>query len=180
MAGAAMAVEEPKYEVKSKTDSYEVRKYSSVLVAETTIIATFDDAGNEAFRILADYIFGNNQSKAKIAMTAPITQTKVSDGFLVQFTMPSQYTIQIIPKPNDIRVKLREIPGHKVAVYSYSGTWSESRYKAKLELLRSELKKNGVQTKGEPVFARYNPPFMPWFLRRNEIWIELEDENELG
>lgn len=190
IAGVAMAIEEPKYEVESKTDAYEVRKYGSVLVAETTVSGTFEDAGNQAFRILADYIFGNNKTKAKIAMTAPVaqqnasekismtapvSQTKIADGFLVQFTMPSKYTMQTLPEPNDGRVKLREIPGHKVAVYSYSGTWSESRYQAKLELFLSELKKNGIQKKGEPVFARYNPPFMPWFLRRNEIWVEISD-----
>lgn len=186
-----MAIEEPKFEVESKNEVYEVRKYKTILVAETVVSGNFDEAGNQGFKILADFIFGNNKTKSKItmtapvstqnasekiSMTAPVSQTKSSEGFLVQFTMPSSYTMETIPEPNDSRVKLREIPERRVAVYSYSGTWSESRYKEKLEIFLSELTKKGVQTKGEALFARYNPPFMPWFLRRNEIWLEISNE----
>jgi effector-binding domain-containing protein len=190
-SGAAMATEEPKYIVESKTAHYEIRKYSATLVAETQIEAKFDEAGNQAFRILANYIFGNNQSKTKVAMTAPVTQQpaqtssekiamtapvnqiKNENGFLVQFTMPEKFTMATIPVPKDSRVKIREIPAQRVAVYKYSGGWSESRYNKKLAKLRSELQKDGLQTVGEPVFARYNPPFQLWFLRRNEIWLSL-------
>lgn len=189
-SGGVMAIEEPKYQVVVKTDVYEIRKYNSILVAETKIDASFEEAGNKAFRILADYIFGNNKSKAKIAMTAPVTQQvtsekiemtapvnqiKTPDGFLVQFTMPEKYNLETIPEPNDSRVKIREIPPRKVSVFRYSGSWSESRYKEKLEEFLIALKKDGVKPVGEAILARYNSPFQLWFLRRNEIWIEVAD-----
>lgn len=186
--GSAVAIEEPKYTVESRTDHFEIRKYPKILVAQTLVDASFDDAGNKAFRILADYIFGNNKPNKKIAMTAPVSQTAASEkiamtapvaqtkdkaGFLVQFTMPANYTIDTLPQPNDPRVQIRELPAHSVAVYEYSGSWSESRYQEKLADFRRELKKAGVETTGEPVFARFNSPFRLWFLRRNEIWLEL-------
>ena len=183
-----MAIEEPAFSVASKTDHYEIRLYQPPLVAETKIEADFEDAGNKAFRILADYIFGNNTAKVKIAMTAPVTQiprsekismtapvsqTQSQDGFLVQFTMPKKYSLADIPTPNDSRVYLRIIPARKVAVYSYTGSWSESRYKRMLADFLAELKKDGITTIGDPVFARFNSPFQIWFLRRNEIWMEV-------
>jgi hypothetical protein len=186
--GVAMATEEPKYVIEKKSDQFEIRKYSSIIVAETKTNSTFENAGNEAFRILAGYIFGNNQSKTKIAMTAPVsqqtssekiamtapvTQEKSGETFLVQFTMPSSFTKDTLPLPNDPRVLIREIPERRFAVFRYSGTWSEERYLEKLKEFRSILKKENITTLGDPIFARYNPPFMPWFLRRNEIWIQL-------
>lgn len=185
--GVAMATEEPKYKIESKNDLYEVRNYDSTLVAETTIDANFEDAGNRAFRILADYIFGNNTIQKKIEMTAPVSQVKSrkiemtapvnlsknDTGFLVQFTMPAIFTLENIPKPNDERVQIRKIPKRKVAVFSYSGSWSGDRYKRKLAEFRSALEKDQIKTLGEPIFARFNSPFQLWFLRRNEIWLEI-------
>ncbi len=183
-----MAVSEPKYTVESKNDQYEIRLYESTIVAETVVESNFEEAGNKAFRILADYIFGNNKSKVKIdmtapvaqqptsekiAMTAPVSQIQDSRGQLVQFTMPDNLTMETLPEPNDPRVHLRTIGPRSVAVFSYSGSWSESRYKSKLAEFTSELKKNNVTTLGEPIFARFNSPFQIWFLRRNEIWYEV-------
>jgi hypothetical protein len=184
-----MATEEPKYAIESKTKLYEIRKYDATLVAETKVEAGFEDAGKKAFRILADYIFGHNKSKTKlamsapetqqspsekIAMTAPVNQLPTAGGFLVQFTMPAGFTLENIPTPSDARVHLRMIPSRRVAAYRYSGSWSESRYNEKLDEFQKELRKNGVKTFGEPVFARFDAPFKPWFLRRNEIWLELK------
>lgn len=182
-----MAVEEPKYTVESKTDLYEVRKYDSVIVAETVVEADFESAGNQAFKILADYIFGNNQSKSKISMTAPVSQSKSEkismtapvsqskskSGYVVQFTMPAEYTLDTLPKPLDPRVQIKVIPPRRVVVHRYSGRWSESNYLEHLEIFKKELDKNGIQIQGEPCLNRYDPPFMPWFLRRNEISFNL-------
>jgi hypothetical protein len=187
-SGGAMAVEEPKYTVEKKYENIEIRFYGPTIVAETLVDANFEDAGNKAFRILADYIFGNNKSKTKIAMTAPVSQTAGSEkiamtapvsqskdakGQLVQFTMPEGYTMETLPSPNDSRVQLRTIPARKVAVYSYSGSWSESRYNEKLSAFTAELLKQNIKTVGEPILARFNSPFQLWFLRRNEIWLEV-------
>lgn len=182
-----MAIEEPQYVVEAKKDLYEIRNYEATLVAETTIDASFEDAGNKAFRILADYIFGNNTTQTKIEMTAPVAQvksekiemtapvnlSKSEKGFLVQFTMPAKYNLKNIPQPNDKRVHIREIGKRKIAVFSYSGSWSESRYQKKLAEFTAALAKDNVKTVGEPIFARFNSPFQLWFLRRNEIWLEL-------
>jgi effector-binding domain-containing protein len=105
-------------------------------------------------------------------MTAPVSQIKSGTGFLIQFTMPQKFTMETLPVPNDARVHIHEIPERRIAVFRYSGTWSEERYLDKLKEFVSILKQDGVVTTGDPVFARYNPPFMPWFLRRNEIWLE--------
>ncbi|MNL18102.1 SOUL heme-binding protein [compost metagenome] len=184
-----MAIEEPEYQVEKKSPHYEIRRYGPIVVAETKIEAEFEQAGNQAFRILAAYIFGANNSKTKIAMTAPVnqevasekiemtapvTQSKSTAGFLVQFTMPKKYSLETLPTPDDSRVQLRQLPARKVAVYNYSGSWSESRYKEKLANFREALRKDGLETVGEPVLARYNSPFQLWFLRRNEIWIEVK------
>ncbi len=187
LSGVAMASEEPKFSIESKTENYEIRKYDSVIVAETKIDSEFEGAGSQAFQILADYIFGGNKSKTKIsktapvsqqaasekiAMTAPVSQVKAGSGFLVQFTMPRTFTLETLPVPNDERVRIRKIPERRLAVFRYTGTWSEQRYNDKLKEFIAVLKQDGVLTAGEPVFARYNPPFMPSFLRRNEIWLE--------
>ena len=187
--GAVMAVEEPPFKVESRNAHYEVRSYAPTVVAETLIEAGFEDAGNRGFRILADYIFGNNQSRTrvskdalatqqapaeKIAMTAPVSQVSSAKGFLVQFTMPVSFTLETLPKPNDARVHLRQIPARRVAVIKYTGSWSEDRYQKNWKALLSALKQDGVNVIGEPVFARFNSPFQLWFLRRNEIWVEVD------
>ncbi len=184
-----MAIEEPQYIVESKALHYEIRKYGSIVVAETKIESDFENAGNQAFKILAGYIFGANKSKTKIAMTAPVnqeavsekiemtapvTQTKGTSGFLVQFTMPKKYTLETLPVPDDSRIQLRKLPARKVAVYAYSGSWSESRYAEKLNDFNVDLKSDKIETFGEPLLARYNSPFKLWFLRRNEIWLEVK------
>lgn len=188
-SGVVMAIEEPKFKVISQVDEIEIRQYEPMLVAETLVNSDFEKSGSQAFRILADYIFGNNQSQTKISMTAPVTQSssekiemtapvgmsKKGEGYLIQFTMPQKYTLATIPKPNDPRVQLKEIPARKIAVFGYSGSWSEERYQEKLSHFKDLLQKNKLKSVGEPVFARFNSPFMIWFLRRNEIWIQLTD-----
>jgi len=184
-----MAIEEPEYTVESKAINYEIRKYGAILVAETKVDSDFENAGNQAFRILAGYIFGANKSKTNIAMTAPVKQELVSEkiemtapvtqakgvsGFLVQFTMPKKYSLEALPIPNDSRVQLRQLPARKIAVFTYSGSWSESRYAEKLASFKEDLKRDNIDGVGEPVLARYNSPFQLWFLRRNEIWIEVK------
>ena len=183
-----MTSQEPPFTLEARTEQYDIRTYGPMLVAETRIEAGFKDAGNRGFKILADYIFGNNQSRTmlpqapsrdmrspseKVAMTAPVNQVQSPWGFLIQFTMPASFTLTTLPKPNDGRVHLRELPARRMAVSRYSGSWSEASYQKHRRALVSSLKHDGIQATGEPVFARFNSPFRPWFLRRNEIWIEV-------
>lgn len=182
------AIEEPGYQVIRKIDPIELRRYDPYVVAEVVLNTTSENAGNQAFPILAGYIFGKNKGERKLAMTAPVTQTAapvrlemtapvtqsaVPSGTLVQFVLPKDITLATAPEPIDERVHLREVPATTWAVIRYSGGWSQSNYEEHLTQLKSRLEAAGVATRGEPVLARYDPPFMPSFLRRNEIWLEV-------
>jgi hypothetical protein len=182
------AIEEPDYEVVRKLDNVELRQYAPYVVAEVVLNASADEAGNQAFPILAGYIFGKNKGEKKFAMTAPVTQSAapvkmemtapvtqaaVPGGMRVQFVLPKGVTLESAPEPLDPRVQLRLVPASTWAVIRYSGTWSQSNYEEHLALLKAALDKAGVATQGEPVLARYNAPFTPWFMRRNEVWLAL-------
>ena len=110
----------------------------------------------------------------KIAMTAPVNQVKVGEKWRITFLMPPNYTMDTLPDPLDERVRLKEISGHVMAAYRYTGTWRKSLYEGKKDRLMELIKEHGLKPVGEPVFARYNPPFMPWFLRRNEVLVPVE------
>ena len=172
--GVAMAIEEPSYQVLKEAREYEIRQYGPMIVAQTMVNGDFEESGNRAFRVLADFIFGNNSSGTKVAMTAPVNMHPEKNGFMVQFTMPKEFNLETLPKPNNNSVEILPIPQKKVAVFTYSGSWSESRYNEKLNAFKDALARDGVATIGEPSFARFNSPFQLWFLRRNEIWIEID------
>jgi effector-binding domain-containing protein len=182
----AEATEQMKYRVLESLGDFELRQYESSIVAETTVEGDFHEVGNEGFRRLFDYISGKNRKKQsipmtapvsqepsseKIPMTAPVNQEKVGEAWRITFLMPSSLTMETLPKPLDPRVKLMKIPGRLMAALSYSGTWSRERYEGKEQRLKELIRQRGLKIEGEPVFARYNPPFMPWFLRRNEVLI---------
>jgi len=107
-------------------------------------------------------------------MTAPVKQEKKDNQWRITFLMPAEYTLETLPKPNDNRVKLKADPGRLMAAVRYSGTWSEDGYEENRALLEEYIQKRGLTKAGEPVWARYDPPFMPWFLRRNEVLIPVE------
>ncbi len=184
-----MAIEEPKFKSILKEDEIELREYEPSIVAETEVAGDFEGSGTEGFRRLAGYIFGGNRQKTKIEMTAPVGLSKgqkiemtapvglaasASGKFMVSFTMPASLTLETLPVPNDERVKLRLIPSHKLAVLRYSGTWSEERYRVREETLRNWIKSKGMKESGPAIFARFNAPFTPWFLRRNEVHLPVE------
>ena len=169
-----------------QTGGFELRQYQPYIVAETLVEGDFTEVGNEGFRRLFDYIQGKNRPQKHIPMTAPVTQEAASEKipmtapvgqekaagkWRITFVMPASYTIATLPEPLDPRIKLTEIPGRLMAVHRYSGTWSRKRYEAKEVQLREFIKEKGLKAVGEPLWARYNPPLMPWFLRRNEIMI---------
>lgn len=183
------AIEEPAYIVDQQlAKSIELRTYAPYTVAEVVVNASADEAGNRAFPILAGYIFGKNKGERKLAMTAPVTQSavpvkmemtapvtqaEVPGGILVQFVLPKGITPTNAPVPLDSQIRLREMPEKKLAAIQYSGLWSEANYSNHLAKLQTELKAKGLKWVGEPVFSRYDAPFTPWFLRRNEIWLYL-------
>ena len=184
-----MAIEEPAYEVLLETKHYEVRRYEPYIVAEVDVDADFKRAGNSAFRILAGYIFGDNEPQAKMQMTAPVESTEGvrmnmaapvtsqstggEEAFTYSFVMERKYTMETLPRPTNPDVRLVQRPDRIMAVHRYSGTWSEERYEEQQKILLDALAADRIDAIGAPVFARYNAPFTPWFLRRNEIMIEI-------
>ena len=190
----AMTTEEPKYIVIKEYDEFEIRKYSSFIIAETEVISSHEEAGNKAFDILFKFISGNNIKKEEIKMTAPVLQQE-SDSkgeeiamtapvrqvtgseeegkYLISFVMPLHYTMESVPVPNDSRITIKEIPGRIMAVRKYSGTWSEKNFNENKTRLLNALRDNKYKITGQTEYARYNPPFWPWFLRRNEVMVEV-------
>jgi hypothetical protein len=184
-----VSLEKAQYTVLEKSGSIEMRQYQPCIVAETLVDADFNNAGNIAFRRLFNYISGKNRTKEsiamtapvaqqpaseKIAMTAPVTQQKSADKFAVSFVMPSKYMMETLPKPLDPNVVLRQIPAYKAAAIRYSGTWSKKRYDTYKAQLDKFIQDKNLKAVAEPVWARYDPPFQLFFLRRNEIIIPIE------
>jgi hypothetical protein len=112
-------------------------------------------------------------------MTAPVGQQPIGDKWVVSFMMPAAYTMETLPVPEDPKVKLRQVPGRRMAVVRYTGFWSERGYHDNKMKLEAWIRENELKVVGDPIWARYNPPFTPWFLRRNEILIQVApDENQ--
>jgi hypothetical protein len=185
-AMTAMATEEAHYKVLKTDDIFELREYAPQILAETIVDGDLEGAGNKAFRLLFRYISGDNKSREKIAMTAPVSQERkgekismtapvsqqrVQGKWAVSFMMPASYTMETLPIPDDPNITLRQVPARRVAAVRYSGFWRESKYLSNKEKLESWIRGNGFTVVGEPVWARYNPPFTLWFMRRNEILI---------
>ena len=184
--GDAVAFEQRSYEVLEQDGRFELRQYAPAIVAETVVNGDFEKVGSSAFRILVAYIGGENETRTsiamtapvtqqaesrEIAMTAPVTQQRAQDGYRFSFVMPSDLTLETLPVPKDPRVVLREDAGRGFASVRYSGFWTRTNYELRLAELRSWMEERGIEASGEPVWARYDPPFMPWFLRTNEILI---------
>ena len=187
----AMAIEVPEYRVLEQDGSFELRAYSSYLIAETEVEAGFMNAGNIAFGRLFRYISGANAAQAeiamtapveqasqgeKIAMTAPVEQAKGDGVYRVGFIVPRKYNRDTVPKPTDPRVIIREVPPRTVAVWRYSGRWTEENFREHEQDLRRALQARSLKPASgdSAIIARYDAPFIPWFMRRNEVLIPLE------
>jgi effector-binding domain-containing protein len=190
----AMAIEEAPFTTIERQGSLELRQYRPYVVAQTIVEGEFGSVGNEGFRRLFDYISGKNAGSKSIAMTAPVEQSKQAEQsrqgekivmtapveqqregqvWRIAFVLPASYALERAPQPTDPRVTLAQVPARLVAAVRYSGTWSRANYDENLRKLESFIAQRKLTAAGEPVWARYNPPMMPWFLRRNEILIEV-------
>jgi hypothetical protein len=172
-----LAIYKPEYVVLEKTGELEIRQYPTLIVARTRVQADFEDAGNMAFRRLAGYIFGDNAEKQKISMTAPVIMAPepAGDGtYWVSFFMPEEYQLADLPSPTDGLVEITRVPATKMAVVIYKGGWSEGNYDSAMERLMRLLSSTRWKVSGEPVWARYNSPFRPSFMRTNEVMVPVE------
>jgi effector-binding domain-containing protein len=171
-------VEHIKYNVLQKNNDVEIRKYPRMVVASTT-----NEKENAAFNLLFNYISGNNKSKQRISMTSPVITSKkipmtspvISKGKYMAFCLPQQYSLETAPTPNNPNVELEIIPERILAVLRFNGKANEDRIKKYSQRLKNKVNEDSLNVKDTILLFRYNSPFMPGFLRRNEVAIELKD-----
>lgn len=177
--------EQQKYDVVNEFDGWQLRRYPAHLVAEVHVHGSFDEAVNNGFRSLAAFIFGDNVGKQKVAMTAPVLQEQVSqkiamtapvvnessgEDHVVSFVMPAEFSMETLPRPTDSGVTIREVPAQLAAVRQFGGRSSEARFAEQLAGLMSRLQEHPeLSVVDPPRYARFDPPWKPGFLRRNEV-----------
>jgi len=197
IASTVMATEEPKFSIIEKSEPFELRAYAPQLIAEVKVEGDLDTASSQGFRLIAAFIFGQNQVSEKISMTVPVgietaQSTKIAmtvpvgieaskdsakgiNQWVFSFVMPSEYTMATLPKPLNPLVTIRELPAQKRAAITFSGFYNDAKVLEKTKALEEWVKSKQWQTIGSPQFARYNPPWSIPFMRRNEILITLRD-----
>ena len=188
-AMTASATEEPEFETVASDGRIEVRQYEPIIVAETEVSGDMRAASGSGFRVLADYIFGNNTARSEIAMTAPVTRTRSTkidmtapvtrsmsdDGnWTVSFTMPSKWTMETLPVPNNPAVSIREVPGELLATIRFSGAGQMEAHRQKQAELEDWIAEHGYEITGPARYAGYDAPWKPSPLRRNEVLIPVE------
>jgi hypothetical protein len=163
--------EQQPYEVLEKYPDFELRRYPDHLVAETEVGGVFELAGNVAFPRLARYIGGHNRSSRKLAMTAPVVQEQdpQSRRYVVGFVMPADVSAEDLPDPVDSNVHTRLVSTEIAAALRFSGRWSRGSFEKRTAQLTAALDTACLEVVGDPRFARFDPPWTPWFLRRNEV-----------
>jgi hypothetical protein len=192
-SNTAMASEEPKYTLLEKDQAFELRAYTPKIIAEVIVDGDMREASSKGFRLIADFIFGNNTAQSgksekismtapvsmelraeKISMTVPVGVQQASDGWKVYFVMPSQYALETLPKPNNPLVSIKQIPSQKFAVVRFSGLVDEEKMANKVVELTHWIEIKKLKMIGGPELARYNPPWTLPFLRRNEVMIAVD------
>lgn len=182
-------VEKPKYIVNFTEEDIESRSYDSMIVAEVLIKNSREESISQGFRVLADYIFGNNVSAEKIPMTSPVIEQKsekipmtapvkqqIKDNiWSIQFIMPAQYSMDSLPKPNNNTVKIKLIPPAEYVVIKFNGKNENKNIQIHEDKLKEFIEKKDLEVKGKPIYAFYNPPWTIPILRRNEIMIEIKN-----
>lgn len=180
-------VEQAKYEVVESHGNIELRDYAPMIVAQTEVTGEREEAINQGFRLIADYIFGNNapasnvamtapvtqSASEKIAMTAPVTQQGSETSWKVRFIMPASYTLETLPKPNNDAVKLIAIEGRRFAVIRFSGMGGDESLKEHEDRLNAFIQEKDLKPASVATYAFYNPPWTLPFLRRNEVMVEV-------
>ena len=181
-------VEQPKYQVIYTQQPFEMRTYEPVIIAEAIVKGERKEAISEGFSILADYIFGNNsvsekvsmtapvgqQQSQKISMTAPVSQQAIDDEWIIHFVMPSQYDMDTLPKPNNERVNIKEIPATSFAVIRFRGSNTDENVHLHEQKLKEYLSERTIEPLSSPIYAFYNPPWTLPLMRRNEVMIEVD------
>lgn len=181
-------VEHPDYKIITLKNNIEVREYLPMILAEVEVVGERKQAIRQGFKILADYIFGNNTSFVKMEMTAPVTnelnekmsmtapviQQKYMDKWKVRFVMSKKYSFETLPKPKVKDVTLVSVPLRYFAVIRFSGLVNDENIKQYTNELEAYILDQALKSIGMPQLAFYNPPWTLPFLRRNEVMIEVK------
>ena len=176
LSSFTMAVEQRPFDVLSKHGKIEIRQYHRIVVAEVAVKGSRRTAASAAFRILFKFISGNNEFNQKISMTAPVAQVLGEDKlWRVSFFMPANITYDNVPKPLSEEIEIKQYPKSKVAVIRFSGSGSQDNLDKHEKRLKDFVVKRNVTVDSNPIYAFYNPPYIPWFLRRNEVMYVLLD-----
>ena len=183
-----MSIETPRYHLVLEDKPFEIRKYEPFITAEVQVSAEdYNEAANRGFSPLANFIFGNNIAKQKISMTSPVTAARDSQkiamtspvtvtgekNYTVAFTMPRQFTMETLPEPLNKSISFKQHSARSMAVIRFSGQFNQRNFSRRIDQLRDWVKAHGYQAAGEPVIAGYDPPITPWFLKHNEVMIEV-------
>ena len=173
--------EKPSYKVVLKEDGLEIRDYAPSVVVETQVLASRRDAAGEAFRSLFNYIRGDNTARLEIPMTSPVVQTQAGKGsgnvsgkWAIRFFLPKNLSAENIPQPLQKDVNIVIIAAQRFASVSFKGTQNDKKVSKYTARLREFISQKGYEVSGEPVYAFYDPPFVPWFLRDNEILLHIQ------
>jgi hypothetical protein len=183
-------VEKPDYTVTVSKNNIEIREYSPMITASVRVSGERKEAIRKGFRLVADYIFGNNTTNTKIAMTAPVQQQENQkidmtapvqqqlDGgaWEISFVMPKEYSIDTLPTPSNPEVTLLELASKKFLVIKFSGRNTDSNVEEYTTQLEKFALDNFIKTVGLPKYAFYNPPWTLPFLRRNEVMLEIASQ----
>ncbi len=176
-------IETPDYRLLEQDGPIELRHYPAMRIAEITRQGSRQSAVRAGFRPLARYIFARDRSGQHIAMTAPVTQTPAEgegSQWRVAFIMPQHYTLEQLPTPAIDDIQLRELPSRRMAAIRFSGRAGDALLERQEQRLRTWLAERGLKPAEAPTYAYYNPPWIPGFLRRNEVLIEVAGESHEG
>lgn len=182
-----MAIESPKYKVEKKDGKIEFRQYQGYIQAEVEVSGTdYRSAAEQGFDILAGYIFGGNTVSRKIEMTSPVktarsekipmtspVKVSKSGNYRVAFIMPSKYTLENLPVPNDDRIKILKVQPERVAAIRFSGFFNQKKIDKNIGLIKDYLEKKNIDYNSEAVIAGYSPPWIPGFLAKNEVMLKI-------
>ena len=173
--------ERPTYNVVLKEHGLEIRDYAPTVVVETQVLASRRDAAGEAFRSLFNYISGDNTARLEIPMTSPVAQTQAGKGpgnvsgkWAIRFFLPKNLSEENIPQPLQQDVNIVTLAAQRFASVSFKGTQNDKKVVRYTAQLREFIAQKGYWVAGEPVYAFYDPPFVPWFLRDNEILLPIQ------
>ncbi len=158
---------------------FEIRRYAPHVLMQVEVQGDFMSAGNAAFGPLVSYISGRNESGKKFAMTAPVIQEpSAANRHLVSFVLPAGTKAEDAPKPANAAVSTIDVDEKLVAVRKFGGGWNEKRFEAEGAKLLTALTQKGFKTNGNLYWARFDPPWKPSFLKRNEVLIDLEEDQK--